>query len=290
MDKKAQQRVLKSILLREVSNLCRHIDRRWNEPIVETLQAIRETESHAVFFGGTLRSLLVSRRFYGRPGRPRDVDIVVAGTTLQTLKERFGELVMRETRFGGLHIHRKNWQFDLWPLHRTWAFVNDNVHNPGFAALPFTTFFNLEAIAVDVWPMSGRARRIYSGDDQFFDGILEKTLEINREENPFPTLCVVRSLVMAAALDFAIGPKLARYIVREGTGIQRDELEDVQREHYGAVRRHGKTLKEWINRIAECHSRDENASVRLSLQRQLRLWPEDDASPCVHVRVLTEQP
>src|SRR4051812_48642791 len=61
--------------------------------------------------------------------------------------------------------------------------------------LPETTFFNLEAIAVDVWPQIGKARSIYSGDDQFFEGIITRTLELNRPENPFPGLCIVRSLV-----------------------------------------------------------------------------------------------
>ncbi len=279
---------LKRALLKDVAYLCRHAERQWNEPIVKTLRDIREVGSGAVIFGGTLRSLLISRLFRRQPGRPRDVDVVVAGTTVAQLKERFRDGHARETRFGGLRIEHMKWQFDVWPLNRTWAFVRDNVVNPDFSALPRTTFFNLEAIAVDVWPTTlGCARKIYSGDDQFFDGILSRTLELNREENPFPELCVVRSLVMAANLDFIIGPRLAKYLTAHGRSISKNELNDVQRNHYGAIRYDGDILKKWIAQIAETVSCDGHSAVRLPVPRQLTFWPEEEAPTSLHVHVLT---
>jgi hypothetical protein len=286
MDRQSQLSQLKSRLLKDVSYLCRRADRLWSQPIVKTLREIRGPDMQAVFFGGTLRSLLISRLYEKRLGRPRDVDIVVAGTSIEALRERFREIIARETRFGGLHLSRMNWHFDLWPLHRTWAFVKDNRLEPDFSALPSTTFFNLESIAVDVWPTPGCSRNIYSGDDQFFDGILSKTLEINREENPFPSLCVVRSLLMAAGIDFAIGPRLVRYIASHGGGIALDELEEIQRKHYGAIRQVGLTLQEWIKRIIEFHVKNPDTSFRLPLHRQQTLWPEEEAIPCVHVNVM----
>ncbi len=272
----SEKLLLKRALLKDVAYLCRHVDRQWNEPIVKTLRDIREAGTPAVFFGGTLRSLLISRLFENRLGRPRDVDVVVAGTTVEKLKQRLGRNHMRETRFGGLRFERMQWQFDVWPLNRTWAFVQDEVVNPDFAALPRTTFLNLEAIAVDVWPRTpGCARRIFSGDDQFFEGILSRTLELNREENPYPALCVVRSLLLAAKLDFFIGPRLAEYLSLHGSSVSKNELDDVQRKHYGTIRYDGNTLKRWIAGITDTIHSESRSAIKLPRTRQLRFWPDE---------------
>ncbi len=74
-------------------------------------------------------------------GRPRDIDIVVSGANIDNLRDTFRPFIMRETRFGGLQLARQNWQFDLWPLEKTWAFTQDHCNDQDFEALPFTTFF-----------------------------------------------------------------------------------------------------------------------------------------------------
>src|SRR5436190_7107253 len=106
---------LKRQLLDDVGIL---FDRKavWKEPILEVLDRLRNSNARAVLFGGTLRSLLVSRVFERRFGRPRDVDVVIAGVPLSELEERFRELLKRRTRFGGLHLRRGTWQFDVWPV------------------------------------------------------------------------------------------------------------------------------------------------------------------------------
>ena len=279
----ARLATLKQTLLREVRYLCCHTERRWNTPIVKTLEDIRSVGSRAVFFGGTLRSLLLSRLFNRRPGRPRDLDIVVAGTTLEEMKRKFDAHITRETRFGGLSMKRYTWQFDVWPLDRTWTFVQSDAFNPQFSALPRTTFLNLEAVAVDVWPGDQRKRTIYSGDEQFFSGILNKTLEINNAVNPFPGLCVVRSLVMAADIDFSIGPRLAHYIAHHGDNLVQDELGDIQRHHYGRVRIDPGQLRMWINHVTDSLGRQADRPVLLPIPRQLTLWDEDTVAVRLHV-------
>lgn len=280
MDKEAIKAQLKECLLRDVNYLCRRADRLWAEPIVRTLRDLRETETKAVFFGGTLRSLMLARlelansRCGWKRRRPRDVDIVVDGTTIDALRERFKALVSRETRFGGLQLQRMKLHFDLWPLQSTWAFVQERCPNPAFAALPRTTFFNLEAIAADVWAEPGHTRMIYSGDDQFFDGLISQTLEVNREDNPFPSLCVVRALSMASSLRFAIGPLLARYLASHGPLISNKELEDVQRKHYGKLRFTGQALRELIDYIRNSLEIDCNSAVKLPQHNQLTFWNE----------------
>jgi hypothetical protein len=277
---------LKQQLLLEVGRFCRRDDRVWKKPIIETLRDLKEAKVEAVFFGGTLRSLLLSRLLDGKPGRPRDIDIVVSGASIETLRLLFGTAVSRETRFGGLHLRRREWDFDVWPLGQTWAFVRDAVTGPTFAALPSTTFFNLEAIAVDVWPPPGRARRLYSGDDQFFNGVLSRTLEVNREENPFPELCVVRALIMAADLNFRIGPKLAHYISRHGAHLTPLEIDELQQKHYGQRRADGGALVALIHMISASAPAETSAPITLPAS-QLRLWPDSDDAWHLRVHALS---
>jgi hypothetical protein len=288
MDKEKLTQALKRKLLSEVALLYERDRRRWKAPIVETVRELKQTGVAAVFFGGTLRSLLLSRILRKKPGRPRDIDIVVAGASVEMIKERFQTLIKRETRFGGVRMERMNWQFDLWPLDRTWAFVHDNVAAPAFAFLPQTTFFNLEAIAVDVWPHLGRTRKIYSGDDQFFEGVITRTLELNRAENPFPGLCVVRSLVMAASLECSIGPRLAGYLAANAGIMHRREFEAIQKEHYGRIRYDADTMRSWLDHVVGHHTRHPRTRLKLPLVKQKLLWPEarKQASLRFNLRIL----
>lgn len=241
---------LKSLLREEVDAFLRRQEAVF-AAVVEVAETIRLRGWKAVLFGGTLRSLLISRLLHGRSGRPRDVDLVIQGPPLEVLRCLFAKIVTRETRFGGLQLRQAEWLFDVWPLERTWAIVEDNVTWPTFAYLPRTTFLNVEAVAVDVWPPPGQPREIYSGDDQFFRAVLDRVVEVNRAENPFPQLCVVRSLVMANDLDFRIGPKLARYIADQGPAIPDGDLEPIQEKHYGNVRVPGPQLRRWIDAVRD---------------------------------------
>ena len=255
--------LLKVLLQREVGLFCRRLDPLWRD-IPHIVETIQRNQWRAVFFGGTLRSLLMSRLVHGHAGRPRDVDIVMQGPPLETLRELFGQLISRETRFGGLHLHDAEWDFDVWPLERTWGIVQDRIYHPDFAHLPNTTFLNIEAAAIDIWPGQIGERQIYSGDDQFFHAIIDRVVEVNRTENPFPALCVVRSLLLVSELGFAIGPRLAGYVADHGPSIPEVELETVQRRHYGAVRVRGELLRGWINAVSSSANRLPNQVVYLS--------------------------
>jgi hypothetical protein len=278
---------LKQTLLREVGVLSHNDGLAWKGPILNVLGEFRDSRMQAVLFGGTLRSLLTARLFEGRRGRPRDIDVVVSGAPLADLEERFRAIVNRRTRFGGLQLKRGRWQFDIWPVGDTWAFKQDRTTEASFAELPSTTTFNLEAIAVEAWPTSGRSRALFSGDDQFFDGILSKTLELNRDDNPFPQLTVVRGLVMASELRFRIGRRFAKHVREVGPALTEERLDQVQRSHYGHARLDVRTLKALIASVLEAPT--DGREVSLPVVGQLHLWQNgsDAPTPRVSVHVLS---
>jgi hypothetical protein len=268
---------LKRKLLAEVRTLFQPNGSAWKVPILQVLQDLKQADVQAVLFGGTLRSLLVSRLFEGRLGRPRDIDVVVLGAPLSELTNRFHGIVARHTRFGGLKLRNGHWHFDVWPLEETWAFRKDKAV-ARFEDLPSTTTFNLEAIAVEVWSKDRKPRALFSGHDQFFDGILSKTLELNRMDSPFPELAVVRAVIMASELRFKIGPCLAAYIAEIATTLSEEDIDEIQANHYGYSRITGHTLKQIMQVISRRSPMQK--SIELPRMGQLHLWEaEPDTVP-----------
>ncbi|GMV21186.1 MAG: hypothetical protein AMXMBFR57_11350 [Acidimicrobiia bacterium] len=259
---------LKQALRDEVAALAANDGAIWKQPILRVLDTLRRSNIEAVLFGGTLRSLLAARLFEGRRGRPRDIDLVVSGAAVDDLEERFRKSLDRRTRFGGVRLREGQWQFDVWPVGDTWAFRHDLGGHASFAGLPGTTSFNLEAVAVEVWPTDHRSRALFSGDDQFFDGILSRTLELNRTTSPFPELTVVRGLVMASELRFRIGPRFADHVRAFGSALGEEQLVTIQASHYGFSRLEGRTIKLLID---EVNRRPAGQSITLPVVGQLPL-------------------
>lgn len=278
---------LKQQLLRDVSYLSSRSDVLWTSAIVDVVRELQNASIAAVYFGGTLRSLLLARRAGQKKlGRPRDLDIVVEGENFDDVRKNLARQMVRETRFGGLKLQRNSLEFDVWPLERTWALRNKKRERVSFDILPTTTFFNLEAIAVDAWVRPGTARRIYSGDDRFFEGILAETLELNLEANPFPALCVVRSVVMAMSTGFFVGPKLSDYLCRHANKVSDKELDEVQCHHYGERRVHVSDIREALELVA--WARLKRRKIRLLRPRhsQLRFEWEDTGNRSVSIHML----
>lgn len=287
MDENQQIELLKKLLRDEVSSFCRHDDIGWRSSISKTIEEIRKQEWCAVFFGGTLRSLLLSRINSNEPGRPRDIDIVMVGASLQEMRNSFEPYISRQTRFGGLQLKRVNWQFDVWPLEETYAFKERGIQSPDLEDLPSTTFFNVEAVAVEVWPKRGHARKIFSGDDQFFRGVIDRTIEINREANPFPELCVVRALVMAANLKWKVGSRLLSYLENHGHAMSPADFEAIQEKHYGKVQWPASLFKKAMEEVHSAIARKESGAVELTLPGQLTFWPENEIyQQRIHLRTL----
>src|SRR5271157_1476053 len=160
----------------------------WKRPLREVIGRIEKERWRAVIFGGVVRDLAV----FGPAERPRDVDIVLAGASADEIERVFEAWVVRRTRFGGVRLLVEKWMFDIWDVSSTWG-IHQLGLDPSFGELPKTTFLNVEAVAAEISSNPGFERRIYSG--AFFKALEERTVNINFEDNPFPALCVVRSLI-----------------------------------------------------------------------------------------------
>ena len=216
----------------------------------------------AYVVGGFLRDLML----HGLSASPRDIDIVFEGASPDKIEYLFWNNKERKNRFGGMRLKLGNCPFDVWSLGDTWAFRHEKIDRVEVSVFPRTTFLNLDAIAYR-WRENSEDE-IYSNG--FFEGILTRTLEINLEENPFPETCVVRSLMLASMLNFAIGPKLAAYISLYSKKVSLKELQRVQSAHYGFVELDGDDLRACLKAINGQLRRSKESAVRLP-ERQLKL-------------------
>lgn len=239
---------------------------RWKRPLIGFLDSIRRHTDDIVLFGGLLRDLMWPQYFQ----QPRDVDLVVLGLTVHDLETICADFIERKTRFGGLRLDVKGWSIDIWPLQDTWGIQKQNLPF-NFRNLPKSTFLNIEAIATSLWPKQGGGREVF--ESGFFDALHSRTLELNYRDNPFPELCVVRALIIAAKLDFHLSKDLVQYIVSKGNALSSAEFQEIQIGHYGRLLCKPMELSNWISCL-EFDLSQQKRKFRLPVprERQLNLW------------------
>jgi hypothetical protein len=255
---------------------------RQGEPIRKSaLEVLRRTTSRqwrTYIVGGAIRDLLL-----GPAGTwPRDVDVIVDGCTADDLKAVFGDILVRRTSFGGLHLRKTvdihglttaNYDllFDVWRLEDTWAIKKSGL-DPTIASFLRTPFLNIDSIAVDFANERGPTAIHENG---FFQALATRTLEINSEPNPFPVVCAVRSLILAAKLNFWIGPRLAQFIQDLMNTASISDLLSAQISHYGRIRCNEDDIAEWLaHLIAQLHAGHGRVRLVKSPEQQLRLWQD----------------
>jgi hypothetical protein len=251
------------------------------------LQRITERGWSSYLVGGTLRDLLLGPARAGPAGSyPRDIDIIVIGASLQELAECFSDLLSRQTRYGGLHLvthvtRTCEVHFDVWPLDETWAF-KEYALTPDIAIFPTTPFLNIDAIAVEARAARGRPRQVY--EHGFFDAIGNELLDVNFEPNPYPDVCAMRALVLAAKLKYGISTRLGYFIAKRAAMSSVSAFEDAQLSHYGRIRCTASELTHWIEEISQqLHRGADRIELPIPQYRQLELWvdypvlgPEDN--------------
>jgi len=232
-------------------------------PLLNILKRVIDQRFSAVLFGGTLRDMAV----YGPARDPRDVDIVVDGASIETLATLFADVLVRKTRFGGLHLNSSGWMIDIWPLNQTWAVLERRAGEADFEALTRTTFLNVEAIAVEL--KMGR-RKVYSSG--FFEAVGNRVLDINLEENPFPALASIRTLVTAAKFQYSISKRLARYVVYHTNKTPLEQMVSIQLSHYGIARLNEDRINQWTDTLSDQLATGSSLRVPGLKPTQLTLW------------------
>ncbi len=212
---------------------------------------------------------------YGPSAQPRDVDIVVDGASVDDLALLFHDTLVRRTRFGGLHLNVMGWMVDIWPLSQTWALRELHVGSGDFEALTRTTFLNVEAVTVELSNRRSTSRSIYAAG--FFEAVRTRTLDINLEENPFPELAAIRTLVIASRLRYGLRRRLARYVLHYITKTPVEKFLEIQLSHYGVVKYDVDTIHSWTKVIKEQIGTQPIILVPKKTQAQLSLWTEAPA-------------
>ena len=259
-----------SVVLR--SNVTRFLrsKARLKAPLLAALNRLTDKGMQAVLFGGTLRDLMLR----GPSTEPRDVDVVV-DTSVDELTRLFADILVRKTRFGGLHLNARGWMIDVWPLSETWAFRELNVGSGDFEALTRTTFLNVEAATVDLGRRPG-GRRVYACG--FFEAVKTRTLDINLEENPFPQLAAIRALITASALNYGMSTRLAKYVAHYLRETPPEHFLQIQASHYGWIRCDINGMRKW-SRIIKDQIGTQTVVRGLSVEPcQLTFWYKDRRS------------
>lgn len=238
-----ERRVLHRRALRAFSRFVSRL--RVTDPVLSYFfQDLSDRGWDAVVFGGVIRDLVSGLG----TSQIRDIDIVVDTGSRGDLVDACAPWIQRQTRFGGLHLKVGRWPVDIWRLEDTWA-LKRHEGTLSLSQLPGTTFLTSEAIAVSLHAKLGKERKLFAG--RFFESIASRVVDINHASNPYPELCVVRSLVTAYRLNLAIAPELCVYIANFGARMSPDDLESVQLSHYGSVRYLGVTLTSCISQIVD---------------------------------------
>lgn len=259
-----------------------YVRREMKQSVRSVVDVILDAGWEAFVVGGTIRDAVLGPLLVGPSAYyPRDIDIVVVGVSHAEIKGAFSNLYRRDTRFGGVHLvdcRASGLQilYDVWALEQTWAFT--------VASLPktiqnfqYTPFLNLDTAVVELGSSRGKGRQVF--EQGFVDGVNSRMLEINFEPNPYPDICMVRSLIIAAKLQFAIGPKLLDFVLRNSRTTSIKRVMAAQISHYGTIRCNEKEYLSWIGSLERAQREGyDTAELLVKTDRQLELWRDYPAS------------
>jgi len=193
----------------------------------------------AYIFGGVIRDFFLEK---SGTVEHRDIDIVVKkfGSDLERyIKER----MVRKTRFGGYKFWLGEKEIDIWELKKTWAIH----HKPKFELmldelLPATSFFNITAIVF----LMAENKFLYN--KKFEQGIKSRVLDIVYEPNPFPELCIVKTIEYVQKYGLRVSKGLRKYILRH-FGRTNKKLISIQLSHYGLIKYNERIINQFIEML-----------------------------------------
>lgn len=214
--------------------------------VVDEIASTFRARGWKVFaFGGTPRGVYDAGKNY----TPRDLDLVFDDNNFESFESAYEKYILRKNSFGGLKLKIEHIVIDAWPLSATWAFRKGYVENPSFENLPATTFLNIDGIIIEFAPKILKHRQVF--ECGFFDGWNSKVLDINLERNPFPSVCIARTLTISRNFGFSLSVRLAMYLFEMLGRISLTSIEQAQKKHYGHVKFNFAELRQIRGRLEE---------------------------------------
>lgn len=168
-----------------------------------TLGSIVSALPETVIFGGMIRDFALgdARHFFS------DIDLVTLGSK-GDIEKAIAKYNPKQNKFGGFRFVANKQVYDLWAFEDTWAFRQGYVEGHKLEDLLKTTFFNVDASAYSL-----TSDCIYISEE-CLKAIEDRVLDINLTANPAPQRMVKRAIRYGLEKDFAIGPRLAEYMVK----------------------------------------------------------------------------
>lgn len=153
---------------------------------------------------------------------PNDVDLVVDAPP------RVIQIAMNPKRrngFGGFKCDVDGVEVDVWPLLETWAFRKGFVHPATLRNLPKTTFFDVEACAIEL------QRGTAIEDGGMVKALDARVLDVVLDANPFPTAQVARAAHFCRRYGLKPSERLKKFV-----RLRAQEIELRGREVVAALR------------------------------------------------------
>jgi hypothetical protein len=201
-------------------------------------------------FGGAVRDIA----FNGADAMPKDLDLVIADAEFERIADHIDPLRAMRNSFGGLKIVRSGWRLDIWPITKTWAFVESpTLFANDFCDLPFTTVLSTEAIAVEIDLTNGDVAHVH--EHGFFESIENRTVDLNHSVVPDLLSAAVRSIHWAARLRFDIAPRAASLILEAVSIYGRHEIQDLLARHEQVSQQHIYLTNQLIDRCIAASGR-----------------------------------
>lgn len=173
------------------------------------------TYGDVLLFGGAIRDILTDKI-------PRDYDFVVTfrSSLLENILTNFE---FKKNRFDGYKFFLDDIKIDMWSIDNTWAFRNKLVPSSP-ENLTETVFLNIDSIAVNLCRGNVYAKR-------YREAIEKRFLDIVLEENPFPELCVLRTLIFKHTNNTNLSRNLKEFILKWKHSVNEpvDRLYNIQK-------------------------------------------------------------
>jgi len=191
-------------------------------------------------FSGILRDFLLQ---YNKE-EPRDFDFVIGRSNKKT-DRIISKYLVRKTQFGGFKCRINNKDVDIWAIQDTWAIKK---YRPFYLQnyLPLTSFFNITAA---VYSLNDNKLYIHDSFKEFLEDKSHRKLDIVLEDNPFPALCIIKTLELMDKFNIPLSDPLKDYLIHYNKILTELDYQNTQLKHYGNIKYDYLTISERINSL-----------------------------------------